>query len=282
MKNSIQNMAVLEHLLEKRAGFLPPFSPAPPFAPPLLGLAAPLPSELQHTQKKEIALWQQWNERGRQKDDLKPLLDSFKPVINKEVRKYSSAEVPKSAVRAEVNKQFINAVKTYDPSKAQLNSWVITNLRKARRFVTTYQNLGKIPEGQISLITPYDRAKQELLDEMGHEPDTQTIAGRMGVPVRRVAQLERERRGDYALGNFAGEDPAEILDPKELEAFQLVQYELTPEERTVYEYTFGLNGRPALRPGDISKQTKIHPSKLSRIRNKLRDKVYEAMAVLED
>jgi DNA-binding MarR family transcriptional regulator len=59
-----------------------------------------------------------------------------------------------------------------------------------------------------------------------------------------------------------------------------MQYGLTPQERTVYEYTFGMNGRPMLKPGQISTQAKIHPSKVSRIRNKLQTKLKETMTYL--
>jgi hypothetical protein len=99
-----------------------------------------------------------------------------------------------------------------------------------------------------------------------------------------VAQLTKElSRKDMIASQFAeDQDPAELLNSKELEAIHILQYDsrLTPEERTVYEYTWGLNGKPRLQPGQISKQTGIHPSKVSRIRGKITTYVQDAAKFL--
>lgn len=239
---------------------------------------------LKATQKKEIELWHNWNNNDRKPEHLKPLYESFKPLLQKETNKWKGVEIPKSAINAEMRKQFVNAVKTYDPAKGtQLSSWVTTNLQKSSRFMKTYQNYGKIPEGQISKIREFKQAKETLFNIHGYEPDTKTLADHLKWPQKRVAQLSKElAREDLPLSGFAGGDPAEALAPKELEAIRILQYDkrLSPDERTVYEYTFGMNGRPRLQPGQIAKQTGLHPSKISRIRGKLKGFVTEAMEVL--
>lgn len=239
---------------------------------------------LKATQKKEIDLWHNWHTQGRKPEHLKPLYESFKPLLQRETNKWKGVEIPKSAINAEMRKQFVNAVKTYDPARGtQLSSWVTTNLQKSSRFMKTYQNYGKIPEGQISKIREFKLAKETLFNTHGFEPDTKTLADHLKWPHKRVIQLQKElAREDLPLSGFAGGDPAEVLAPKELEAIHILQYDkrLTPDERTVYEYTFGINGRNRLQPGQIAKQTGLHPSKISRIRGKLKGFVQEAMEVL--
>ena len=239
--------------------------------------------ELKQTQKKEVGLWHNWNANGRKPEHLQPLLDSFKPVLDKHARVFtnSKVELPTSTIHFEVRKQFVNALKTYDPAKGtQLNTWVQTNLQKTSRFVKTYQNLGKIPESQISGIRKFNESKAHLTDKFGHEPDTRSMADHLGWSHKRVVQLQKElSRKDLPASAFMIE-PAESLSAKELEAVTLMQYGLTPEERTVYEYTFGMNGRPMLKPGQISSTAKIHPSKVSRIRNKLQGKLQDTMQYL--
>lgn len=237
--------------------------------------------ELKATQKKELDLWHKWNNNGRKSQDLKPLFESYKPLIQKEVSKYRGLELPTSSIHAEFRKQFVTAVKTYDPKKAQLNTWVTNQLRKSSRFIKNYQNLGKIPEGQISKIREFKQAQEHLINTMGHEPDTKTLADHLKWPVKRVAQLEKELRKDKPASGYM-HDPAEALTPKELEAIHILQYDtrLSPEDRTVYEYTFGINGKPRLQPGQIAKETKIHPSKISRIRGRLKGYIKEAIEVL--
>lgn len=239
--------------------------------------------ELKSTQKKEHELWQNWNNNGRKPEHLKPLYDSYKPLLQREANKYRSLELPTSTIHAELRKQFANAVKSYDPGRnVQLNTWVQTNLKKSSRFIKTYQNLGKIPESQISKIREFNLAKETLSNQLGYEPDTRTMADHMKWPHKKVVQLQKElSRKDKPVSGWL-HDPADVLAPKEIEAVHILQYDnrLSPEERTVYEYTFGMNGKPRLQPGQIAKKTGIHPSKVSRIRGKLKGFVQEAMDVL--
>lgn len=237
--------------------------------------------ELKSTQKKEIDLWHTWNNGGRKPEHLKPLLESYKPVLQRAANTYRTVEIPSSTIHAEFRKQFVNAVKTYDPKKAALNTWVTNHLKKASRFIKTYQNLGKIPESQISKIREFNQAKEHLTNVHGFEPDTRMMSDHLKWPHKRVVQLQKELRKDLASSGFP-HDPTEVLTPKELEAIRLIQYDtrMSPEERTVYEYTFGMNGKARMKPGQISKQTGIHPSKISRIRTKLKGYVQEAADVL--
>ncbi len=243
------------------------------------------PEALKLTRTKELDLWHTWNNNGRKPEHLKPLLDSFKPVLQKEVNKWKGVEIPKSAINAEMRKQFVNAIKTFNPQhekKTQLMSWVTTNLTKSSRFMKTYQNIGKIPEGQIAKIREFKQAKETLFNIHGFEPDSKTLADHLKWPVKKVSQLQKELRQDLPVSGFSGGDPAEVLPPKELEAIRILQYDnrLSTEERSVYEYTFGMNGKPRLQPGQIAKQTGLHPSKISRIRGKIKGYVQEASEVL--
>jgi len=240
--------------------------------------------ELKATQKREIDLWHNWNNNGRKPEHLQPLLDSHKPLIEQEARKWKNrVELPTSAIDAEFKKQWVHAVKTYDPAKgAQLNTWVKKNLQKSSRYVKTYQNVGKISEGQISRIRKFNESKAFLADKHGYEPDTTMLADHLGWSHRRTVQMQTElSRKDLPASMFI-HDPSELAAPKELEAIHLLSYDtrLTPEEKNVFEYTHGLNGKPMLQPGEIAKKTKMHPSKVSRIRDKLSKMVHETSQAL--
>lgn len=243
---------------------------------------------LKATKAREIDLWHNWNTGGRKPEHMKPLIESFKPMLQSEANKYRGVELPKSTINAEIRKQAVNAFKTFNPENkggAQLSSWVQTNLRKASRFIKTYQNLGKIPESQISKIREYKQAKETLFNQFGHEPDTKSIADHLKWPHKRVIQMQRELRDDLPASGFEGakmQDPAELGTPKELEAIRMIQYDtrMSKEERAVYEYTFGMNGKPRLQPGQIAKLTKLHPSKISRIRGKIKTYLTEALDLI--
>lgn len=275
--------------LTKEAAFpFQPFSSAfPPAFTGTIGAAAKVPptkEEFKSQQKKELEMWHNWNDNGRKPAHLKPLLDAYKPLIQSKARVYTrgNVEMPTSAIEAEFKKHFVNAVKSYNPErKTQLNTWVQTNLQKAGRYVKTYQNLGKMPERNIANIRKLDDAKAELSQKHGFEPDTHMLADHLGWPHRRVVQMTKERRKDLPVSGFM-QDPTEVMNPKQLEAIHTLQYDsrLSHEDRAVYEYTFGMNGKPMLKPGDIAKKTNLHPSKVSRIRNKLKGFTTEILETL--
>lgn len=242
------------------------------------------PEEFKATQKKEIEMWHTWNDNGRKPEHLKPIYNSFKNLLQNQANKFRGLELPKTAIDAEIRKHFLNALSTYNPNHekgTQLNSWITHHIRKSSRFVKNYQNLGRISERQISGITEFKQTKADLFDKLGYEPDTKTLADTLKWPHKRVIQLQKELREDVSASGF-GEDPGEIRSSKELEAIRLLQYDnrLSPEERSVYEYTFGMNGKPKLQPGHIAKRTNLHPSKVSRIRGKIKTLVQEALDVL--
>ena len=224
----------------------------------------------------ELQMWHDWNNSGRKPAKIEPLLASFKPLIESRAYSYKNrVEIPTAAIDAEYQKQFVNALKTYNPEKGRLSSWVYGNLAKASRYIKTYQNVGKIPEERIGAITPYKQAYAELSDKLGTEPDSLSLAQHLKWPLKRVVTLQKEMREDLPVSGWE-KDPYDVMASSDLETLRLVQYELSPEERTVYEYTFGMNGKPSLSPGDIAKKTKMHPSRVSRIRSKVRKLVLEA------
>lgn len=181
--------------------------------------AAPKKSreEMRETQKHELELWHTWN-KSKKPEHLQPLYESYKPFLTREAQKWvNKVELPTSTIHAEIDRHFVNAVKTFNPGRGtQLNTWVQTNLQKVSRFVKTYQNFGKIPEGQISQIRPFQAAKEHLYDKLGHEPDTKTLAEHLGWTQRRVIQMQKENRKDLPASGYES-DPAELMTPKELE-----------------------------------------------------------------
>lgn len=248
------------------------------------GMPAKEKPDLKTTQKKELELWHAWNTGGRKPELLKPLYESYKPAFQRELRKWKGVEIPASAIQAEIRRHFVNAVKTYDPKKAQLNTHVNFHFKKVSRFIKTYQNYGKMSEGQISKIREFKQGVEHLTNLHGYTPDTRTIADHLKWPHKTVVQLHKElSRRDLPVSGFPHEhDPIEMLKPRELEAVRLLQFDsrLSTEERTVYEHTFGLNGKSQLQPGQIAKATGMHLSKVSRIRNKLKGYVKEALDVV--
>jgi len=205
---------------------------------------------------------------------MRPLLSNFRPLIRSKSNQFAGrVEIPPASVHAEFNKQFVRAVKTYDPNKgAALGTWVSTNLRKGQRWITAHQNIARIGEQRVYKVGRFNAAKSRLDEELGREPTTLELAEDLGMSEREVGTLRTEIRQANISSGFEL-DPVEILPSKEKEALRFVNYELTPEERLVKEYLLGENGRPELKQGQIAKKMGVSPSKVTRLKQSIAKKL---------
>lgn len=226
------------------------------------------------TKDKDLQLWHQWKQGGENPEDMKPLLDSFRGLIRSRSNKFAgNVELPPAAIHAEFTRQAVAAFKTYDPSRgAALGSWVGTNLQKGNRFIATYQNTARIGEHRHYKVGQYQNAYATLDDQLGREPTNQELSEHLGWHPKEVTRMGAEIRKSHIETAFEG-DPTSVFPSREAEVLKLVKYQLGPEEQLVYEYTIGEGGKPQLKPGEIAKQLKMSPSKVTRIRANIYQKM---------
>lgn len=221
----------------------------------------------QYSAQKDLKLWQQWVDNGKQSDDTEVLLNNFKGLIRSKSNKYAGQlNIPASAIHSQFQTQAMKAFETYDPNRgAKLSTHVTNQLKRSHRFINTYQNLGRIPETRIYKITDFKNNKMELEDDLGRPPTALEMADRMKWPMKQVVAMEHELRDEIPASRFAG-DIMSIKPSADAEVLRLIQYELSPDERAVFEYSTGTNGKPMLKPGDIAKNLNMTASKVSRLK----------------
>lgn len=244
-------------------------------------------ADLSGKKKTELDLYHQWNNNGRKPEHLDPLLKSFQPLIQSRVNIYKNrVEIPVSAIEHEHKKAFVKALETWDPNKGGgLSTWVTTNLRKAGRYVDNNKNFARITENVYKNIGAFNSLKSELTEKLGHEPDAQTIHDHIlvnGHPklgmlsLKDVQRLSNEQRKSLIEKGHetAGQGSfMPMMDPRHEEVVHLIHHQLTPQERLVHEYTFGLNGKPKLKSGEIAKTLKMDNSKVSKLRTSIWSKM---------
>ena len=221
---------------------------------------------------QDFELWQKWKAGGEKPEDLRPLISNFRGMVRGKSNFWASrADLPPAAVNAEFDRQFVNALQSYNPDKGtQLGSWVTTNLRKAQRWVTQNQDPTRVQEERYYKMGKWDNTYATLSDQLNREPSTREMAEHMGWSEAEAGRMEREKRGVLYSSAYEGYDPTQIMPSIEGERLKLARYELRdPIELQVYDYTLGTYGKPQLKPNQIAKQLKISPSKVTRIRQKI-------------
>jgi DNA-directed RNA polymerase specialized sigma subunit len=223
---------------------------------------------------REIELWSTWKNNGERPEDLRPLLKSFRPMIRSKVNVYKGKVkmIPDSAIESEFQLRFVDALRSYDPSKGSLGTYVYRYLDKAKRFIVENQNIGRIPENRVYKIKLFNIARDDLTEELGTPPKTEELAERLGWSVAETDRMESELRNDLLSQGFE-DDPYALVPSKSEEVLRLFKYELTGNERTVYEYLTGYGKPQTSSTGEIASAMKIPDYQVSRLKNTIKKKL---------
>lgn len=248
--------------------------PVNEFIDALDGLEKDAASELRKRQQQEFQMWEEWKSGGMQPHHLRPLIKSFKPLINSRANVFTNKvrDIPPAAIKAEFTNQFVHALQTYDPNRgAALNTHINHQLKKAQRFITTYQNPGRIPENRIYRIRELQDAEQRLDEKLGRAPTQLELADKLKWSPRQVGTLQKEVRRAIPTGQFET-DPATYTPSRQKEVLRLLPYDLSHDERAVFEHLYGIGGKPVLGPGAIARKLGMSAPKVSRLKKSIAEK----------
>jgi hypothetical protein len=286
-------MGPLTAFLEKKAstpkkpdphGFHPEWSPEVGWQPP--GLTAAQRKADQRWirparvgQRKELFLWDKWRqaiEPTEQQQHMEPLLHSLRPFIQRHgVNKWQGNTVPEPVLRAEANRLAITGLEKFDPSKAQMNTFLGHQLKGMERFSTRKMNFSRITDDRSKLVGDLMRAQALLRERLGREPSVNELAEEMKVDANQVNLLLMEKKDDL-LASGAMEDPFLTETPESRTIRRLIRYELTPDEEHVYDYLYGEGGKPEIiSTSGIAQRLGWKDSKVSQVKKSIAKKMEE-------
>ena len=230
------------------------------------------------SQKKrnELDMWRQWKETNEDPTHLEPLLRSLKPTIDYRVNKFAPANVYRPALQAKANNLTINALRRFDPTKAQLNTHVTNHLKGLNRWTGKHQNVARITEERIAIIGQYKSTKKKLIETLGYEPTARQIAAEMKVPEKTIKKLELEDRPDLIASAFDGDAFSTDLKLPTIdkEIMDLIEFDLSVDELRLWEYLYGVKGkRQITKGGDLARKLGWSQSKVSQVRKAIHKKV---------
>lgn len=237
-----------------------------------------------HTRaEKDLHLWNHW-QKTNHPNDMKGLLRAFDPLITKFTSQYRHSGIPHQALEAEAKINAVKAFKTYDPSKGtQLNTHVTNYLQKTQRLVMENKELTRIPEHRQTRISTYMNVRDLLRDKLGRDPNMHELhdelAAGWGVTDKAnpwsTAEIERMEKELHKtlLSSVDSLQENAVQEPsKESKLIDYVYYELSPVEKSVFEYLTGRNGKPRLDGISIAKKLNLTQSRVSRMRAKIAEK----------
>jgi len=223
-------------------------------------------------------------------DSKRQLIKSLTPLINMQVSKFSASGLPIPAIKLEGQKLTSQAIDTYDPSKAQLNTHVTNYLKKLNRFVSDYQNVGHIPEPRTMIIGKYNTLYSNLEADKKRPPTVEELSDAMQIPIAEVSRLQSELRKDLSLTYDLDKDSDDIggfysfvspstTDPKLHEAIEFVYFDSDNIDKKILEMTLGLYGNPKRSLKDIATILKLSDSELKERKTNLAIQIKELITI---
>ena len=223
----------------------------------------------------EIDVWKSWKE-SQTPENNKRLLGIVDDRIEYAVKKYSNSGIPSSVLRTEAKKLALQQAKTFNPNAgANLNTHVSHGLRKMNDFVEDEKNTVRIPNYLRKQIPNFLSAKELLVDKLKREPSSLELADQLkiGRPMVRRLQsvVERKEIGETKsmldVPNFFQRDEEEDI-------IKTHYYDLeNDKDRVIFEYTFGIMGRPRLSPKEISSKVNMPEHKVRRSQHKMAQQI---------
>ena len=250
--------------------------------------------------ENEVALWRRWMDNGQKPEHLEPLLKAYAPIFAQKMRAYRAPSTgPESAFKGEIEKHFIAALKSYDPTRgAAINTHVEQRLKKVMRYNNRYQNLAYIPEGQSKYIGKLQKAQTELKEELGREPTHKEIADHLGMPVKTVTTVFKSVRKDSPMSHGGGPDMDgfnyDVGGEGNARGFEDQQIALAstilptifpgkPDLHLVFDHVFGTNGKKQVQStGALAKILGKSEPQVSRLKTTMGDLLRKHMGIGEE
>jgi len=246
----------------------------------------PLQDYLDETEKtaaernrQDFTAWQEWK-ADPSKQNLGALLGRFDSDFNKTIGRLKAPNVSEAALRGNMMSNAIEAFQRFDPSyvapggkPATLRTWVNTHINRATRTNKRYQNMAYIPEGKSDLIGQINVAADTLRQQFGREPTHAELGAHLGKPPKLIQEVQGLQRADVLSSAFES-DPTALQSVRHAETVALLPAELnSDDERTVFDYMFGRNGKPVVSStGEIARRMGKSPSQVSRLKKRVEAK----------
>lgn len=203
-------------------------------------------------------------------DQNAAMLKLLHPAIEGAVRTHVGA--PNPLIMGRARQMALEGLRGYDPGRGRLTSHLYNHLQGLKRVSRQQSSILKVPERVALDRNQLQGAEDELTHELGREPTDDELADHTGFSVKRMARVRSYRPG-------VAEGTVESVNPETAEVYGGVRMagqapglppwhatvydELSPQDKKIMEYAFGMGGRKALANHQIASKLGRSPGLIS-------------------
>jgi len=199
------------------------------------------------------------------------MLKAVNPVLDSAMRAYGGPSASSVTLKSQAKKMAIEAMGTYDPSKAPLTSHLMTRLQRLRRTAAQQRQIVRMPE-QVALDQMQtEAAYKELEDDLGRPPSDKELANFTGLSVKRLEYIRSGTRPMAASTitqmteeGGGGYDPSVKPMVEDDSAWlELVYDDIDETNQYIMERVLGMHGHKPHKPSQVARMLKISPAAVS-------------------
>jgi DNA-directed RNA polymerase specialized sigma subunit len=227
----------------------------------------------------DTAAWQEYK-RNPTSVNRSKLLKRFDGLINAQVNKWSGP-VARDVLMNEARLLAVKAFDNFNPaSGASLATYLTNQLLPLSRVVYTYQNAARMPENITQKINTFNTANDMLKITLGREPTTDELHSELGWSASDITRIRDYNRRDLIESGPAvsGDFYAVNKDDEDDMLLGAIYFELSPEEKRLFEYTTGYNGAKVLSNPELTKKLGITQAQLSYRKVQLRNRIEQLLS----
>ena len=226
----------------------------------------------------DLALWRE-HKRNPSPMTRQALLKRFDGLIQSQVNKWAGP-VARDVLLNEAKLLAVKAFDNYNPiGGAALATHVANQLLPLSRIVYTYQNAARMPENITQKINTFQNANNTLTITLGREPTTDELHSELGWTAPEIARIRDYNRRDLVesgpkvSGDFFGKNSNDEDDM----LLGAIYFELSPDEKRLFEATTGYNGARIMRNPELVKKLGITQAQLSYRKEQLRKRIMKLL-----
>jgi DNA-directed RNA polymerase specialized sigma subunit len=228
-----------------------------------------------------VSVWTKENTPAQTSELLKRL----GPTMDSAIRSYAGGS---PNMRISAANMALDACRSYDPGKgAKLSTHVFSNLMGLNRLSTKRSTVAPQVMYNRQLYNAMTKAMGDYEDEHGVEPPLQYLSDTLGVPVKKVIQLQDEGPGgEISMSQQVGEEDekdtfatSDVTDEDYLR-YLYADYKDDPTSQKIIEWGTNMTGRKPLSNGEIARRLKISDAAVSQRKKKIQRRMEELRGLI--